>query len=592
MNGYQAPLKEMLFLLQQARVKSGIDQLNAIAEFDTETVEAVLEAAGDFANRALAPLNTIGDTQGCRFVAGKVTTPTGWQNTFNQFCQDGWMGLALPSDFGGQALPKFIAQPVNEMWHSANLSFVMFHALGQGGSEILLKFGTETQKRLYIEKIIAGEYTVAMALTEPAAGSDLGELQTKAISQSDGTYLIKGQKIYITYGEHDLADNILHLVLARTPHAPAGSRGISLFAVPKVRLNTDGSLGAMNDIVCTGIEHKTGLHGSPTCSISYGDNDACFGELIGEENRGLEAMFVLMNEARLSVGLQGVALGELAYQRATAYAIERSQGRHFSNGAANVPIVQHPDVARMLMGIKAPLTGQRSMAYHIACLVDLAEHSKDPLIRRKTQSRIALLTPIFKAFATEQANLWAGSAIQVFGGMGFVEETGIAQVMRDARITTIYEGTTGIQAKDLLFRKIRADKGLVLTELLTDINTVASELRSNDELKTLGDDLSLSLNALDALVPEITDERTDLLKLNAGAVPLLEAMGILLSQWQLCEIALTAQTALKSNQDPDFHSNLIALARFHNAHILPQFHAHLSSFTHASEGLAEYSFYH
>ena len=590
MRDYQAPLKEMLFIVQHAVQTSGIDHLDALTEFDMETVAAVLEAAGDFAERALAPLNTVGDTQGCVFSAGKVSTPSGWKNAFDQFCQDGWMGLALPCEYGGQALPKFIAQPVNEMWHSANLSFVMFHALGQGASEILLRFGSESQKSRYLEKIIAGQYTVAMALTEPAAGSDLGALKTKATPNKDGSYRISGQKIYITYGEHDLAENIIHLVLARTPDAPAGSRGISLFAVPKVRINTDGSLGEPNDIICTGIEHKTGLHGSPTCSISYGDTDSCIGELIGDENRGLEAMFILMNEARLSVGVQGIALGELAYQRAQAYALERPQGTHYATKAASVPIVQHPDVIRMLLGIKSQLIGQRSLAYLIASLVDLADYSDDLSVKHKTQSRIALLTPVFKAFATEQANLWAGSAIQIFGGMGFVEETGIAQVMRDARITTIYEGTTGIQAKDLLFRKIRADKAKALSELLDEIEAAAVKLRTRDSLDRLGVDLSSAVAHFRSLIPIMIDDSSDPLMLNAGAVPLLEALGTLLSQWQLSEIALRAMPAIDAKDDIGFHANFVALAHFHNAHHLPLVAARLSSFVQASEGIAEFNF--
>jgi alkylation response protein AidB-like acyl-CoA dehydrogenase len=559
-----------------------------LADFDADTVAAILEAASELAGKSLSPMNAIGDNEGCRFEDGKVFTPTGWKQAFDQFAQDGWMGLALPMDFGGQELPKFIAQPVNEMWHSANLSFVMFHAVIQGCSEILMKFGTQEQKDRYIEKFITGEWTAAMALTEPGAGTDLGELKTKAIPQDNGQYLIKGQKIYITYGEHDLTENKVHFVLARTPDAPEGSRGISLFAVPTHRINDDGSLGEFNDVVCTGIEHKTGLHGSPTCSMSYGDNDNCFGELIGPENKGLMAMFILMNEARLSVGVQGVALSQIAYQQATEYALERPQGRHYATGERRVPIAQHPDVARMLMTMKSFATGQRALGYLIAALFDQSEHATDESEKAAAESRIALLTPIFKAFATEQANLMTGTGIQVFGGMGFVEETGVAQYMRDARITTIYEGTTGVQGSDLLFRKIRMDKGAALTQLLDEIDSVSAELTANQDLVKLGQDLCAATASVRDTLPALLDEEADLLQLNAGAVPMLDALGFLLTAWQLGEIALKA-TAQQGN-DPEFFGNMIALAKFYNAHQLPQVYARVANFNSAADGIADYKF--
>jgi len=586
---YRAPLKEMQFLVEQAVAATGVHSIEELAEFDMETVAAVLEAAGEFAHRGLAPLNPIGDAQGCGFADGKVTTPEGWKAAYDQFCQDGWMGLALPTDFGGQQLPKFIAQPVNEMWHSANLSFVMFHALNQGCSEILLRLGTQEQQDRYIAKLISGEWTAAMALTEPAAGSDLGELKTKATPLADGRYLIKGQKIYISYGEHDLSENKIHFVLARTPNAPEGSRGISLFAVPTYRIDGDGSLGEFNDVLCTGIEHKTGLHGSPTCSISYGDNEACYGELIGSENRGLAAMFILMNEARLAVGLQGVALGELAYQKASEYARERTQGAHYQTNARRVPIIQHPDVSRLLLSIKSQVFGQRALGYLIAALVDKSEHCREASERDELEARIALLTPIFKAFATEQCNWMAGAAIQVFGGMGFVEETGVAQIMRDARITTIYEGTTGIQAKDLLFRKMLADSGSALESLLSDIDQTAAKLKATEGMTSLGGNLSGATYALRAIVKQAITSQ-NLLQLNAGAVAMLEALGFLTSAWQLGESALRAQTELEQQRDAKFHRNIIALAKFHDAHCLPQLHARLSTFSQAAAGIAEYSF--
>jgi len=588
MSDYQAPLKEMQFLVQNAVEKTGLNSNEALADFDADTVAAILEAASELAGKSLSPMNAVGDNEGCRFEDGKVFTPTGWKQAFDQFAQDGWMGLALPMDFGGQELPKFIAQPVNEMWHSANLSFVMFHAVIQGCSEILMKFGTEEQKARYIEKFITGEWTAAMALTEPSAGTDLGELKTKAIPQENGHYLIKGQKIFITYGEHDMTQNKVHFVLARTPDAPEGSRGISLFAVPTYRINDDGSLGEFNDVLCTGIEHKTGLHGSPTCSMSYGDNDNCFGELIGTENKGLMAMFILMNEARLSVGVQGVALSQIAYQQAEEYALERPQGRHFATGERRVAIAQHPDVARMLMTMKSFATGQRSLGYLIAALFDKSEHASDAAEKAAAESRIALLTPIFKAFATEQANLMTGTGIQVFGGMGFVEETGVAQYMRDARITTIYEGTTGVQGSDLLFRKIRGDQGAALNELLADIKAVAASLEANSKLAKLGSELAGAVAAVAAVTPALLKEDADLLQLNAGSVPMLDALGYLLTSWQLGELALKADAAMDS--DPEFFTNMIALAKFYSAHQLPQVAARIATFNSAADGIAEYKF--
>jgi len=591
MSLYQAPLKDMQLLLERTLAKTGLLDLPALAEFDSELIGAVLEEAGKFANGELAPLNRVGDVEGCRFEEGRVITPSGWKEAYRRFCESGWLGLALPADFGGQSLPRFIAQPVNEMWLSANQAFIMFHALTQGAVDILLHLGSEAQKARYLEPLISGEWTVAMALTEPNAGSDLGALSTKAIPQDDGRYLIKGQKIFITYGEHDLTDNIIHLVLARTPDAPAGSRGISLFAVPKVRINDDGSLGEANDVLCTGIEHKTGLHGSPTCSISYGERDACYGELIGEENRGLAAMFILMNEARLSSGTQGIALAEVGYQRAREYALERIQGSDYLTGRQRVALVEHPDVARMLLSIRSEVMGLRSLSYLIAALIDKAEHGRDDAERTALQSRIALLTPVYKAFTTERGNLMTGTVIQIFGGMGYVEETGVAQLMRDARINTIYEGTTGIQARDLLFRKIQGDDGAALKSLLAEIDELSGTLKAETGPSGLGEALGQASAAVSAELSAILDRnRADPLQLNAGGVPFLEALGTLCCAWQLGDIALVAQAALAEGRDPDYHGNLQALAQFYYAHSVPRIDAHLAAFRQARAGIDRYRF--
>lgn len=587
MSLYQAPLKDMQLLIESALDQTGLSQQALTQEFDSDLVNAVLDEAGKFSNGELSPLNVVGDNYGCKWEDGKVTTPPGWKEAYQQFCEAGWLGLSMSAEYGGQSLPRFIAQPVHEMWLSSNIAFVLFQALAQGGSEIVEHFGTEAQKARYLEKMVTGQSTVTMALTEPNAGSDLGALTTKAIRQEDGRYLIKGQKIYITYGEHDLTDNIIHLILARTPDAPEGSRGISLFIVPKIQINEDGSLGEPNDVLCTGIEHKTGLHGSPTCSLSFGDNDACYGELLGEENKGLAAMFILMNEARLSTGAQGIGIGELGYQYALPHSLERIQGSDYRGGKQRVPLAHHPDVARMLLAVRSEVMGLRAVSYVIAAMFDKIDCTEDEEERRSLQARVALLTPIFKAHTTERGNLMAGTIIQIFGGMGFVEETGVAQLMRDARITTIYEGTTGIQARDLVFRKIQHDKGKALTALLDQIDSDAGRL--SDQLPSLASALKRSTNMTrEQAVAVVNASDTDLLKLHAGSVPMLEALGILLSGWQLFIAAGVALS--KHEQDPEYYGNLVALADFYFAHSMPMIEARLITFTQAQAGIDQYRF--
>lgn len=580
---YQAPYKDMQLLVAQAYQQQGLAGVKSLDGFDPELANAVMEEAAKFATGVLAPLNQVGDVQGCRFRDGKVITADGWKEAYQQFAESGWIGLALPEEFGGQGLPKYIAQPVNEMWLSANLAFVMFQALAQGGSEILLNFANESIQNRYLPKIVSGEWTVAMALTEPNAGSDLGALNTKAIQQADGTYKIKGQKIYITYGDHDLTDNIAHLVLARTPDAPAGSRGISLFIVPKHRVADDGASGEFNDVRCTGIEHKMGLHGSPTCSISYGDQDGCIGELVGELNQGLMAMFVLMNEARLSCGLQGVALGELGYQRALEYAQERTQGAN-SQGE-KVAIVEHADVKRMLLEIRSETFALRALGYQIAAQIDATEVTDDPL----KKDRVALLTPIFKAFATERANVMAGQVVQVFGGMGFVEETGVAQIMRDARVTTIYEGTTGIQARDLMFRKVRGDQGKALTELLAEVTQLAQSFESDEVFASMAQDSQQVINKMTSLLhSHLLNPDMDHEDLLAVSVPFLEAMGILCCTWQLLNVLAYQQA--QENTDESYVQNIKALSVFYGAYRLPSAMAALKVVENAGLGLGKYKF--
>lgn len=571
---YQAPYKNMQLLVAQAYKQNDLQSFERLEGFDLELANAVMEEAAKFASSVLAPLNQVGDVQGCRFEDGKVITPDGWKDAYQQFVESGWIGLALPEEFGGQGLPKYIAQPVNEMWLSANLAFVMFQALTQGGSEILMKFASEAIKSRYLTNIVTGNWTVAMSLTEPNAGSDLGALTTKAIPQEDGTYKIQGQKIFITYGEHDLTENIAHLVLARTPDAPVGSRGISLFIVPKYRVLDDGSLGEFNDVRCTGIEHKLGLHGSPTCSISYGEEGACIGELVGDLNQGLMAMFVLMNEARLSCGMQGVSLGELGYQNALQYAQERTQGS--SEEGKRVAIVEHPDVQRMLLEMHSETFALRALGYQIAAQIDRleAEHSA------QLEARIALLTPIFKAFSTERANTMAGQVIQVYGGMGFVEETGVSQIMRDARITTIYEGTTGIQAKDLLFRKVSGDKGQALFALLDDIEALAQGEQQSESAQLLAQETLVVSHAVRQLADKhLLNAANQAKALQSVAVPFLEAMGGLCCAWQLLNAVSLAD---QFSDDREHLQNLQVLAGFYGAHRLPYAQAALNTIKLAS----------
>lgn len=585
---YQAPYKDMQLLVAQAYLQQDLATFESLDGFDPELANAVMEEAAKFASGVLAPLNAVGDVQGCRFQDGKVITADGWREAYQQFAESGWIGLALPEAFGGQGLPKYIAQPVNEMWLSANLAFVMFQALAQGGSEILLNFANEAIQKRYLPNIVSGEWTVAMALTEPNAGSDLGALNTKAIPQSDGTYKIKGQKIYITYGEHDLTDNIVHLVLARTPDAPAGSRGISLFIVPKYRVAEDGALGEFNDVRCTGIEHKMGLHGSPTCSMSYGDQDNCIGELVGELNQGLIAMFVLMNEARLSCGLQGVALGELGYQRALEYAKERTQGTN--NQGEKVAIVEHADVKRMLLEMRSETFALRALGYLIAAQIDATEVADDSSNHNQSKKdRVALLTPIFKAFATERANVMAGQVVQVFGGMGFVEETGVAQIMRDARVTTIYEGTTGIQARDLVFRKVRGDEGKALTELLADITQLARAFESDVVFAPIAKETQHTVEKVTSLLNAyLLNHEVDTTSLQAVSVPFLEAMGILCCTWQL--LSVLAYLQAHENDDASYEQNIKAMVTFYGAYRLPFAMAALKVVENAGLGLSQYEF--
>ncbi|HSR72351.1 MAG TPA: acyl-CoA dehydrogenase family protein, partial [Kiloniellales bacterium] len=453
MPDYRAPLTEMRFVLTELAGLSEIAALPGCGEATPDLAESVLEAAGRLAGEVLAPLNQSGDRIGCRLENGVVRTAPGFAEAYKAYVEGGWGALPFDPAFGGQGLPWLLATPVQEMWNAANVSFALNPILTQGAVELLQAYGSDAQQALYLPKLVAGTWTATMNLTEPQAGSDLGRLETRAVP--DGThYLISGQKLFITWGEHDCAENIVHMVLARLPDAPAGTRGISLFLVPKILLEPDGSPGRRNDLRCVSLEHKLGIHAAPTCLMAFGDSGGAIGYLVGEPNRGLEAMFTMMNNARLAIGMQGLGLAERAYQAAVAYARDRIQGRPVEGGEDAVPIIRHPDVRRMLMTMRARVEAMRALAYVAAAALDRAKRIEAPDERARWQARVDLLIPVVKAWLTDLGCEITSLGIQVHGGVGYIEETGVAQYLRDARIATIYEGTNGIQALDLLNRKL------------------------------------------------------------------------------------------------------------------------------------------
>src|SRR5215468_2970843 len=478
MSLYHAPLREMRFVLTELAGLEQVAKLPGFEEATPDLVMAILEEAGKFATEVLDPLNASGDREGAeRLDDGTVRTPSGFKDAYKQYCANGWNGLTKDPDFGGQGLPQLVSTAVEEMWHAANMAFDLCPLLTQGAIEAIELCGTPEQKERYLPKMVSGEWTGTMNLTEAQAGSDLAAVRTRAVPQPDGSFKLFGQKIFITYGEHDYTDNIIHLVLARTPTAPEGVKGISLFIVPKFMVNADGSLGARNDVHCVSIEHKLGIHASPTAVLAYGDRGGATGYLVGEENRGLEYMFIMMNQARFSVGLEGVGLAERAYQRAAAYAKERVQGRAVGEGhAPGATILQHPDVRRMLLSMKAATEAMRALAYVTAAALDNARAHPDEEARKRHQAFVDLMIPIVKGWCTETAQEIAYTGVQVHGGMGFIEETGAAQHYRDARITTIYEGTTGIQANDLVGRKTARDAGAAAFAVIAEMQRLVTDL--------------------------------------------------------------------------------------------------------------------
>ena len=475
---YRAPVSDMLATMRHV---AGLDRLIAdglAPELEGGVAEAVLDEAAKFAADVIAPLNSVGDAYGSKLKDGAVTTPPGWKEAYKAWSEAGWNALPAPEAYGGQGLPTLLQSACIEMWNSAAFAFALGPLLTVGAIEALHAHGSEELKQTYLAKLVSGEWMGTMNLTEPQAGSDLNALRSKAERAGDGTYRITGQKIFITYGEHDLTDNIVHLVLARLPDAPPGTRGISLFLVPKFLVNADGSLGAHNDLRCSGIEHKLGIHASPTCSMAFGDKDGAIGWLIGEENRGLACMFTMMNNARLNVALQGVAIAERAYQQALAFAHERKQGAALDapKGAPMSPIIVHPDVRRMLMDMRAKTQAARAISYQVAEALDRSHREPDEARRKVAAERAAILTPIAKAYSTDIGIDVASTGVQVHGGMGFIEETGAAQHLRDARIAAIYEGTNGIQAIDLVTRKLPLSGGEAVKALIAEMRAVVGEV--------------------------------------------------------------------------------------------------------------------
>jgi len=573
MSEYIAPLREMRFVLTEL---AGLDEISALPGFEDatpDTVEAVLEEAGKFAAGVLAPLNRVGDLQGARWENGHVFTPPGWRDAYDQFRDAGWTALAIPKEYGGQGLPQLVSAMVEEMWNGSNLAFALCPFLNRGAIAALEVAGSQQIKQRYLQKMVSGEWTGTMNLTEPQAGSDLAALRTRAVPGADGTYGIQGQKIFISYGEHDLADNIVHLVLARTPDAPAGTKGISLFVVPKVLVDNEGTLGARNDVRCASIEHKLGIHGSPTAMLAFGDAGGAVGHLVGQENRGLEYMFVMMNEARFAVGLQGIGLAERAYQRALAYARERVQGSEVGRkDGARVAIIRHPDVRRMLMSMKCRIEAMRALAAVVAASLDRAHAHPDAATRRQNQAFVDLMMPVVKAWSTENGMDIASLGVQIHGGMGFVEETGAAQHLRDARITTIYEGTTGIQAGDLVGRKIAREGGSTILRVIAQMAEVGALLAKQDDanLRAIGYALGNGTQALASSVRFVVETyERDPKRVLVGAVPFLELFGIVAGGWQMGRSALAASRLLgQGDDDSAFLRTKILTARFYADHFL------------------------
>ncbi|WP_330628239.1 acyl-CoA dehydrogenase (plasmid) [Thioclava litoralis] len=575
---YTAPIEDMMFVLEELCGLDDITRLPAFADLDPETARAILQEAGKFAGEVLAPLNAAGDRAGLGFDQGRVTLPEGWAEAYHSMCEMGW-NAPVARDCGGMGLPALVNSAVQEMFSGANTAFQLCSMLTQGAVEAIDLYASQAQKALYLPKLVSGQWSGTMNLTEPQAGSDLGAIRTRAVPEGDH-YRVSGQKIFITYGAHDMTENIIHLVLARLPDAPAGTKGISMFIVPKRLVNADGTLGAANDLRCVSLEHKMGIHASPTATMSFGDAGGAIGYLVGAPNQGLHYMFAMMNNARLGVGLQGVGIAEHATQGAVAFALERRQGR-VPQGASSTAIISHPDIRRMLGLMRARTEAARVLAYRAARSLDLARHSDDARQQHWHQQRVDLLIPVVKAWSTELSLSTASLGVQVHGGMGYIEETGAAQHLRDARITSIYEGTTGIQALDLVGRKIALDKGAAAFALVADMRASAARLEqaglewANPERAAPdGPDwarLAAQVNEAAALVEEVTQWiiGQNGQEPQASACAVLELFGLCLGAWAMGDAAYHAAKRLAAGRQTAHARAKLAMADFYMAQCFP-----------------------
>ncbi|HTX55646.1 MAG TPA: acyl-CoA dehydrogenase [Candidatus Acidoferrales bacterium] len=573
MSTYQAPLRDMQFVLREL---AGIDDVAKLPGYDEagDVWESILEEAGSFATGVLDPLNRVADKEGCTWNDGKVTTPKGFKEAYKKFADAGWIGLPVPDEYGGQGLPSLLLGPTLEMWNAANIGFANGPLLNQGAIEAIELVGSHEQKQKWIPNLVSGKWTGTMNLTEPQAGSDLAQVRTKAVPEGDH-YLLTGEKIFITFGEHDMAENIVHLVLARLPDAPEGVKGISLFIVPKMLVDDGGKITGPNDVTCAGIEHKLGINGNPTCTMKFGEKGkGAVGYLVGEANRGLEYMFIMMNAARFSVGVQGYAVADRAYQHSLEYAKERVQmADAATRDKTPVRIIQHPDVRRMLMWQKANLEAMRALSYVTAASLDFANKHPDEKVRKEHKAFVELMIPVVKGWCTENGVELCSTALQIFGGMGYVEETGIAQQYRDVRITTIYEGTTGIQALDLVGRKLIRDMGATATKVIKDMEKFAKEAAadSNADVKSLGESLLKGIATLAEVSQWIgMNAMGDLRKAFACSVPYLKLWGVVAGGWQMARAAKVAAEKIAGGDKDPFYAAKITTAKFYASHVLTQ----------------------
>ena len=590
---YIAPVKDMLFNMEHLAQIDQVAQLPGFEDAGLDTAQAVLEECAKLNESVIAPLNWAGDQNPSSFKDGVVTTTPGFKEAFKQYVEGGWQALQHPVAYGGQGLPKTIGAACCEILNSANMSFALCPLLTDGATEALLTAGSDDLKAVYLEKLVSGEWTGTMNLTEPQAGSDLSLVRTRAEPQPDGTYKVFGTKIYITYGEHDMADNIVHLVLARVQGAPEGVKGISLFVVPKFLVNADGSLGARNDVHCVSIEHKMGIKASPTAVLQYGDHGSAVGYLVGEENRGLEYMFIMMNAARYAVGLQGIAIAERAYQHAVQYAKDRVQSRPV-DGSMNTsaPIIHHPDVRRMLMTIRSLTEGCRAMATVAAAAYDAAHAHPDASARQQNAAFYEFMVPLIKGYSTEMSLEATSLGVQVHGGMGFIEETGAAQYYRDAKILTIYEGTTAIQANDLVGRKTARDGGQTAKAIAAQIEKTEADLLANgsDQAVAVAHRLQAAREAFVDVVNFVAgNTKASPNAVFSGSVPYLMLAGNLMAGWQLARSLLVAQAQAQAGNDVAFMNAKISTARFYADHLLTRIPGQRDSIVEGAESVTDLS---